>query len=95
MISQIYSKQSDDDLSQEKLNSSDEDNGVCEECGRAYADDPEEEKMKWMGCDTCDRWYHYSCLSLSSIPTGFWSVNNTLQTLKYWLKQEYIIRESV
>ena len=70
---QSDSKQSDDDLSQEKLNSSDEDDGVCEECGRAYADDPEEEKMKWMGCDTCDRWYHYSCINLTSIPTGFWS----------------------
>jgi hypothetical protein len=62
-----------DDLSQEKLNSSDEDDGICEECGRAYADDTEKEKVKWMGCDTCERWFHYDCLNLSKIPTGFWS----------------------
>ena len=30
-------------------------------------------KDKWMGCDSCDRWFHYDCLGLHSIPDGFWS----------------------
>ena len=53
---------------------SDNDTGVCEECG-TYADDTREGKEKWMGCDNnfCPRWYHYDCLGLTSIPSGFWS----------------------
>ena len=53
---------------------SEEDNtGVCKECGAIYADDSEELKKKWKGCDNCPRWYRYVCIGLISIPTGFWS----------------------
>ena len=54
---------------------SEEDTGVCEQCGAVYADadDSEAVKKKWMGCDNCSRWYHYDCLGLTSIPTGYWS----------------------
>ena len=52
---------------------SEEDNGVCEECGGIYTDDNQRAKEKWMGFDTCDRWYHFDCLGYSSIPTGVWS----------------------
>ena len=52
---------------------SDNEKGVCEECGTVYADDTQEGKEKWMGCDNCPRWYYYDCLGLTSIPSGFWS----------------------
>ena len=50
-----------------------EDTGVCEECSGVYAADDKAAKEKWMGCDNCDRWFHYDCLGLYAIPAGFWS----------------------
>ena len=52
---------------------SDNDTSVCEECGTIFSNDTQEGKEKWMGCDNCPRWYHYDCLGLTSIPSGFWS----------------------
>ena len=49
------------------------DDGMCEKCEVRYADDDEEMKMCWMGCDSCIRWFHCHCVDLSEIPTGFWS----------------------
>lgn len=57
----------------EKSNGSEDDTGVCEECGIIYEDDSREGKEKWIGCDNCPRWYHYDCVGLTSIPSGFWS----------------------
>lgn len=37
---------------------SEEDTGVCEECGGVYADDSKIVREKWMGCDNCHRWYY-------------------------------------
>ena len=50
-----------------------EDDGVCEECGGCFKDDSKSARSSWMGCDTCDRWFHYQCLDLTSIPDGVWS----------------------
>ena len=50
-----------------------EDDGVCEECGGCFKDDSKSVRSSWMGCDNCDRWFHYQCLDLTSIPDGFWS----------------------
>ena len=62
------------DLSEEADDSEAEsDDGMCEECEVRYADDDEEMKMCWMGCDSCIRWFHCHCVNLSEIPTGFWS----------------------
>lgn len=57
--------------------SEEEEDGICEECGIAYCDDSEG-KEKWMGCDTCPRWYHYDCLGYTCIPTGTWSYDSCL-----------------
>ena len=60
-------------ISNSDVSLSKEDTGICEECGAIYADDSTEAKKKWMGCDNCPRWYHYDCIGLTSIPSGFWS----------------------
>ena len=61
------------DLSEEDTISSEEDNGVCEECAARYKDDDKMKRKCWMGCDTCDRWFHYQCVGFSSIPDSYWS----------------------
>ena len=50
-----------------------DDTGMCEECGRVYKDDNHSIRKSWMGCDSCDRWFHYHCVGLTRIPKGFWS----------------------
>lgn len=52
---------------------SEDDDGVCEECGRCYKDDKKEIRKYWIGCDTCERWFHCNCVGLCDIPKGFWS----------------------
>ena len=52
---------------------SEEDNGLCEECGAAYKDDDMKMRKCWLGCDSCDKWFHYQCVGLRSIPKGYWS----------------------
>ena len=47
--------------------------GVCEECAAAYKDDNMKMRKCWLGCDSCDRWFHYQCVGLRSIPKGYWS----------------------
>ena len=61
------------DLSEEETISSEEDDGVCEECAACYKDDEKMKRKCWMGCDTCDRWFHYQCVGFSSIPDSYWS----------------------
>ena len=61
------------DLSEEETISSEEDDGVCEECAACYKDDDKMKRKCWMGCDTCDRWFHYQCVGFSSIPDSYWS----------------------
>ena len=50
-----------------------DDTGMCEECGGVYKDDDHDVRKSWMGCDTCDRWFHCRCVGLTRIPKGFWS----------------------
>ena len=59
---------SDSDAEESEL-----DDGICEECGGCYQDDDTDSRQSWMGCDTCDRWFHYGCIGLRAIPKGFWS----------------------
>ena len=61
------------DISSDSTELSTEDTGVCEECGGCYQDDSRAERKTWMGCDSCDRWFHSGCLGLSKIPDGYWS----------------------
>ena len=53
--------------------SSTTDDGVCEECGGCYKDESARVRKTWIGCDNCERWFHYTCLGLSEIPRGHWS----------------------
>ena len=64
---------SSSDLSATDVISDDEDDGVCEECGKCYQDDNGAMKQCWMGCDTCEKWFHYQCIGLTEIPKGTWS----------------------
>ena len=41
--------------------------GVCHEQYLEYTNVVE----RWIGCDRCDRWYHYSCVGLTSEPESF------------------------
>ena len=49
------------------------DDGVCEECGGCYKDESVRVRKTWIGCDNCERWFHYTCIGLSEIPPGHWS----------------------
>ena len=42
----------------------------CPVCGANFADD--EENKKWIGCDGCLRWWHFSCLDLTEVPVDFY-----------------------
>ena len=42
---------------------SDEDDAVCPECGKIFADDAD---GFWICCDGCDRWFDFSCTTVSS-----------------------------
>lgn len=50
-----------------------DDEGICEECGGSYKDDDKSTRRCWMGCDTCDRWFHCHCIGLRVVPKGHWS----------------------
>ena len=45
---------------------SDPDDVNCEQCGQAYS---EEESDSWIGCDSCESWWHYWCAGLSHMLT--------------------------
>ena len=53
--------------------SSTDDDGCCEECGGCYKDDDQATRKCWMGCDSCERWFHCSCVGLRAVPKRFWS----------------------
>ena len=53
--------------------SSTDDDGCCEECGGCYKDDDRATRKCWIGCDSCQRWFHCSCVGLRAVPKGFWS----------------------
>ena len=46
------------------------DDGVCKECGGCYKDESVGVRKTWIGCDNCERWFHYTCFGLSEIPPG-------------------------
>ena len=52
--------------------SSTDDDGVCAECGGCYKDDDRATRKCWMGCDSCERWFHCTCqcVSLREVPEG-------------------------
>lgn len=52
---------------------SDSEEESCQECHERFMDNDDEAKQCWMGCDTCERWFHYYCVGLGGIPDGFWS----------------------
>lgn len=35
---------------------------ACATCGGKYGAEGEPEDTLWVGCDTCDRWYHGACV---------------------------------
>ena len=53
--------------------SSTDDDGVCAECGGCYKDDDRATRKCWMGCDSCERWFHCTCQCVSA-----WSSRRTV-----------------
>lgn len=43
----------------------DEDTNHCFKCNGVYSDG---EERKWIGCDTCYRWYHFKCVGFKRLP---------------------------
>ena len=41
----------------------------CEVCGGSYDDDSEKRKKAWIGCDGCDRWFHFWCAGYKRKPS--------------------------
>ena len=41
----------------------------CEVCGGSYSGDSEKRKKAWIGCDGCDRWFHYWCAGYKRKPS--------------------------
>lgn len=42
----------------------------CVVCGGVYETETEEIE-NWIGCDTCDSWFHWTCVNISSEPPSF------------------------
>ena len=51
---------------QQESESSDPDKVYCGSCGQLYTD---AESNYWVGCDTCDSWWHYWCVGFTSMPS--------------------------
>lgn len=45
---------------------------VCEKCGKADPPRDKETVVDWVGCDSCDCWFHNVCLGLKEINQEHW-----------------------
>ena len=45
-----------------------EDVDHCQQCGGYYKTEDKSRQQDWIGCDSCWRWYHYTCVGLEEIP---------------------------
>ncbi len=40
---------------------SNSDENKCRECEGLWEDEDEKQQKGWVGCDSCDKWYHFTC----------------------------------
>ena len=46
----------------------------CGVCGDMYEEETEEVQY-WIACDSCNQWYHWQCVNITTEPTSFVCVN--------------------
>lgn len=39
-------------------------------CGTCHIESTETDNEQWIGCDECDKWYHFICAGVTSIPSS-------------------------
>ena len=54
----------------------------CQECGKAYEDDSEDDRKTWIGCDNCWRWFHYGRAGFKRKPSKKQRLNAESANLK-------------
>lgn len=56
--------------SHSRMDSSSISDCICGMCGDPYEEETDE-VQNWIGCDSCDKWYHWECVGVTTEPDTF------------------------